>query len=106
MVNNTAPTGSTLFGGSVDSCWSKSMLVDNKKVPFTYPEGKWIFDAIFEIKPSKANDTSVSFRYVTVDLPGIYNMLQNRPLLSEHMHGWPQKYVVRQIKGTPIDPSS
>jgi len=40
MVNNIAPTGSTLFGGSVDSCWSKSMLVDNKKVPFTYPEGK------------------------------------------------------------------
>jgi len=59
MENNTAPTGSALYGGSVDFCWSKSMLVDNRKVPFTYPEGKWIFDTIFEIKPSKANDTSV-----------------------------------------------
>ena len=59
MENNTAPYGSALFGGLVDFCWSKSSLADDKKVPLTYPEGKWIFDSLFEIKPSEANDTSV-----------------------------------------------
>ena len=59
MENNTAPTGSALFGGLVDFCWSKSILAHDKKVPLSYPNGKWIFDTIFEIKPSKANDTSM-----------------------------------------------
>jgi len=57
MENNTAPSGSALYGGSVDFCWSTSMLVDNENV--RYPRGKWIFDTIFQIKPNKANDPSV-----------------------------------------------
>jgi len=57
LENNTAPTGSAIYGGSVDFCTSKSVLLDDQKI--TYPEGKWIFDAIVDIKPSEANDPSV-----------------------------------------------
>ena len=50
IENNTAPTGSALFGGSIDFCTSKFA---------SGLEGKQIFDTIFEIKSSKANDPSV-----------------------------------------------
>jgi len=54
---NTAPTGSAIYGGSVDFCTSKSVLFDDQKG--TYAQGKQIFDTIFQIKPSKVNDPSV-----------------------------------------------
>jgi len=57
LENNTAPTGSAIYGGLVDFCTSKSVLRDDQKI--TYPEGSWIFDTIVDIKPSDANDPSV-----------------------------------------------
>ena len=57
MENNTAPYGSALYGGLVDFCSLTSILVDdNNSVQY---QGRKIFDTIFQIKPSKANDPSV-----------------------------------------------
>ena len=56
MENNTAPYGSALYGGLVDFCLLTSILVDDKRVEY---QGGEIFDTIFQIKPSKANDPSV-----------------------------------------------
>jgi len=57
MENNAASAGSAIYGGSVDFCWSQSVLLDDKRMP--YPGGKWVFDSIFEIIASTSNDTSV-----------------------------------------------
>ena len=59
MESNAAPAGSAIYGGSVDLCWSQSVLLDDKGMVLTYPGGERIFDTIFKIIPSKANDTSV-----------------------------------------------